>query len=115
MLDTDIMVAKIGWSFNNWRGFDQEMFKNRLLYDFEYIRNTGFGHELWNFYEGFSKNNYFGHIEGNPANFTSGIVLLSQNSLILGTQGPGEFIVLSWIVWKRNIRTQWLQNRYEDR
>ncbi|BAD86068.1 hypothetical protein TK1879 [Thermococcus kodakarensis KOD1] len=75
MLDTDIMVAKIGWSFNNWRGFDQEMFKNRLLYDFEYIRNTGFGHELWNFYEGFSKNNYFGHIEGNPANFTSGIVL----------------------------------------
>lgn len=50
------------------------MFKNRFFYDFEYIRNIGFGYELWNFYEGFSKNNYFGYIEGNLVNFILGIV-----------------------------------------
>lgn len=74
MEDTGLLVANIGWSSKGWQGFDEEMFKNRKLYKFDYIVNTGFGHELWNFYEHFGKNVYFGHIESNPQKFTAGTV-----------------------------------------
>jgi len=75
MDDKNLLVANIGWSFKGWRGFDEEMFNRKKLYKFDYITNTGFGHEVWNFYDGFGKNVYFGHIESSLQKFTSGVVL----------------------------------------
>ncbi len=74
MENSELLVANIGWSPNGWKGFDKEMFKNRKLYQFDYIKNTGFGHELWNFYENFGKNVYFGDIEIKPKSFISGTI-----------------------------------------
>ncbi|WP_297513944.1 hypothetical protein [Thermococcus sp.] len=90
MEDNGLLVTNIGWSPRGWQGFDDEMFKNRNLYQFDYIVNTGFGHELWNFYEHFRKNVYFGHIESNPQKFTAGTVLFVSKYIDPRDPAPGR-------------------------
>ncbi len=78
----DKMVAKINWSFNRWKGFDWETFRRRHESGFEFVRRTGYAHEWWNFYEGFSPDKYYGVILNRPKRFRRGTVLfVSMNPL----------------------------------
>ncbi|AEK71928.1 Serine/threonine protein kinase, putative S-layer protein [Thermococcus sp. 4557] len=78
----DKLVAKINWSFNRWKGFDWEAFRRRYESGFEFVRQTGYAHEWWNFYEGFSPDKYYGTILNRPKRFRRGIVLfISMNPL----------------------------------
>jgi len=44
-------VARMTWSYNGWRCFDHEGFRNRNKSGFEYVRVTGFAGEWLNFCE----------------------------------------------------------------
>ncbi|AFL95923.1 putiative protein kinase 2 [Thermococcus cleftensis] len=78
----DKLVAKINWSFNRWKGFDWEAFRKKYESGFEFVRQTGYAHEWWNFYEGFSPDKYYGVILKRPKRFHRGIVLfVSMNPL----------------------------------
>lgn len=61
------IVWRILWSFNGYRGFDDEVYEKIFLdgksekMGYEYAKKFGFGHEWWNFYEGFSDKYYFGY------------------------------------------------------
>ena len=63
-----IILARIQWSFNNWRGWDQQIYdaiKNegkKELASYPYVEESGFGVEFWNFYEGFDPNYYYGSV-----------------------------------------------------
>lgn len=61
-LENRILVSKIAWSNNGWRGFDYEGYKNRASYNFRYVKEHGLAHEWWNFYP-FDDKYYFGQVE----------------------------------------------------
>ena len=78
----DKLVAKVNWSFNRWKGFDWESFQRRHQSGFDFVRETGYAHEWWNFYEGFSPDKYYGFILNKPRRFYKGITLfISMNPL----------------------------------
>jgi len=78
----DKLVAKINWSFNRWKGFDRESYERRNESGFEFVRQTGYAHEWWNFYEGFSPDKYYGFLLRRPKRFKRGIILfVSRNPL----------------------------------
>lgn len=82
VIDLDKLVAKINWSFNRWKGFDWEAFRRRHESGFEFVRRTGYAHEWWNFYEKFSRDNYYGSIITRPQKFGRGFVFfISRNPL----------------------------------
>jgi len=78
----DKLVAKVNWSFNRWKGFDWESFQRRHQSGFDFVREMGYAHEWWNFYEGFSPDKYYGFILREPRGFHKGITLfISMNPL----------------------------------
>ncbi len=55
---------KVAWSYSGYRGWDLQAYREWLrggLRGFKYVEEHGFGHEWWNFYEGFSKEYYYGY------------------------------------------------------
>lgn len=55
---------KVTWSRNGYVGWDHESYFDWLRTrsaGFGYVREHGFGHEWWNFYEGFHDEYYFGY------------------------------------------------------
>jgi hypothetical protein len=62
-----IGVGKIAWSYNDWRGIDEETSRKwrSLSGDsfYRFVVETGFAYEWWNFYEGFDKDYYYGYIQ----------------------------------------------------
>ena len=44
-----IMTVNIAWNSNNWRCPSLRNFNNRNRYNFEFVRDFGFGYEFWNF------------------------------------------------------------------
>jgi MoxR-like ATPase len=82
-----IGVGKIAWSYNNWRGIDKETSRKwrSLSGDsfYRFVVETGFAYEWWNFYEGFDKDYYYGHIEGvdkkTQEDFKNGLILFISN------------------------------------
>jgi len=83
-----MIVGKIAWSYNDWRGIDKSTSRKwRALDDesfYRYVRETGFAYEWWNFYEDFDGDYYYGHIEwGNqspPEDFKNGLILFISRS-----------------------------------
>lgn len=77
------IVANIAWAHNRWRGFDRLDDKIREKYGFEYVKQTGFAHEWWNFYEDFDSEYYYGHVEsrGKLSKFNNGglVIFVSRN------------------------------------
>jgi len=63
-----IILAKIQWSFNDWRGWDQQLYstikveKRSSIASYSYVEEHGFGFESWNFYEGFHPDYYYGYV-----------------------------------------------------
>lgn len=58
------VVWKVAWSSGGYRGWDYVMYRAWLLGErsgFGYVAEFGFGHEWWNFYEGFSDEFYYGY------------------------------------------------------
>ncbi len=63
---SDCFLAwRIYWSESGYRGWDHQLYmrwlRNRAIGTHQYVREHGFGHEWWNFYEGFSKEFYYGY------------------------------------------------------
>ncbi|MFW9876469.1 MAG: AAA family ATPase [Candidatus Thorarchaeota archaeon] len=56
-------VVKIAWADNGWEGFDQRGFKNKDKYGYEFVKNYGYAHEWWNYYEGFDTDYFYGRVE----------------------------------------------------
>ena len=55
---------RVTWSFNGYRGWDHEAYREWLRgvrSGFGYVAEYGFGHEWWNFFEGFSDEYYYGY------------------------------------------------------
>jgi MoxR-like ATPase len=81
-------LGKIAWSYNDWRGIDEETSRKwRKLSNessYRFVRETGFAYEWWNFYEDFDKDYYYGYIEwGNqspPEDFKNGLILFISRS-----------------------------------
>lgn len=63
----NVIVWKILWSYNGYRGWDDKIYREYFLsgkagrLGYGYFIEYGFGHEWWNFYEGFSDEYYFGY------------------------------------------------------
>jgi len=58
------IMWKVCWSRNNYSGWDHESYKEWIMGKdrrFSFVKTHGFGHEWWNFYEGFHRNYYFGY------------------------------------------------------
>lgn len=59
------LVWKIYWSESGYRGWDRYLYERwyegRVVGSHRYVREHGFGHEWWNFYEGFSEDYYYGY------------------------------------------------------
>ncbi|ADT85205.1 McrB family protein [Thermococcus barophilus] len=93
------IVANIAWAHNRWKGFDEEGFKKRDKYGFEYVKQTGLAHEWWNFYENFSPEYYYGHVEsrGKLGKFSEGLVIFISRNIddgkfyLVGFYGKGEY------------------------
>ncbi len=56
------VVAKVAWSHNRWKGFDEEGYRKRENYNYKFVRISGHAHEWWGFYEDFDKDYYYGHV-----------------------------------------------------
>jgi len=94
------IVANIAWAYNRWKGFDEKGFKKREKYGFEYVKQTGFAHEWWNFYEDFDPECYYGHVEsrGKLSKFNNGGLVLfisrnveDNNFYFVGFYGNAEY------------------------
>jgi len=80
MNESQILVGRIAWSYNGWKGFDRKGYLKRSNYNFKYINVFGFGYEWWNFYEGFSDEYYFGNTyRSGPHEFTGLTIFISKN------------------------------------
>jgi hypothetical protein len=79
-----IGMGKIAWSYNDWRGMDKNTSETwRGLKDksfYEFVRETGFAYEWWNFYEGFDENYYYGSIWNVPKGLKNGLILFISRS-----------------------------------
>jgi len=99
MSDVIGIVAKIAWAHNGWKGFDEEGFTNKEKYGYKYVNETGLAHEWWNFYEGFSNDYYFGHVEqkGEFTHFNQGLIVFISKNIndnkfyFVGFYGEGEY------------------------
>lgn len=93
------IVANIAWAHNRWKEFDEEGFKKKDRYGFEYVKQTGFAHEWWNFYEGFDPEYYYGHVEskGKLSKFNRGLILFISRNIedgnfyFVGFYGDAEY------------------------
>lgn len=95
-----IIIAKLAWSFNKWKGFDEEGYQKRDLSGYEYVRTKGLASEWWNFHD-FNPSFYYGHIElggKSPSNFkNNGLILLASHHIIekkfyiIGFYGGADF------------------------
>ncbi len=86
------------WSSNGYRGWDHAMYQAWLRgasSSFNYVAKYGFGHEWWNFYEGFSDKYYYGYAppvhsrRQRPKRFRNGGVIFFISRQIRG----GWFLV----------------------
>ncbi len=64
-MQTCFLAWRIFWSESGYRGWDSRLYRRwlegRLSGGHGYVREHGFGHEWWNFYEGFSNEYYYGY------------------------------------------------------
>ena len=78
------LVWRLAWCSNGYRGWDDLLYREWLFYGrcsgFGYVKRYGFGHEWWNFYEGFSKEYYYGYAPPihtlKPTKFRDGGIIL---------------------------------------
>jgi 5-methylcytosine-specific restriction endonuclease McrBC GTP-binding regulatory subunit McrB len=99
MIDAIGIVAKIAWAHNRWKGFDEEGFNKKEKYGYKYVNETGIAHEWWNFYERFSNDYYFGHVEqkGEFTHFDQGLIVFISKNIndnkfyFVGFYGEGEY------------------------
>ena len=94
-----ILFAKIGWSHNNWQGFDDEGFENKEDYGYRYVKEKGIAHEWWNFFD-YGDQYYYGHIQigdKTPRDFKNGLILFAsfepttKKYKFIGFYGKAEF------------------------
>ena len=110
------LVWRLTWSSNGYRGWDHFTYKEWLYGKrpgFGYVKDYGFGHEWWNFYEGFSDGYYYGYAPPihfrRPKRFINGGVIfyitnppLSTQWYLVGVYGQAvilekpEFNVVLW-------------------
>ncbi len=56
-------VVKIAWADNGWDGFDQRGFESKDKYGYAFVKEHGYAHEWWNYYEGFDSDYFYGKVE----------------------------------------------------
>jgi hypothetical protein len=108
-----IGVGKIAWSYNNWRGIDEETsgkWRKEKCESHEFVCETGFAYEWWNFYEGFDNDYYYGHIEwvnqSPPEDFKNGLILFISKKpkgrmYFIGFYGGADISSTSYDTGKR--------------
>ena len=73
------VITNVVWNDNRWKGFDIKNYGNFWT---GFPKLAGFGDEWWNFYEGFSEENYLGHVNRDrlkPARTNNLIIFVSKN------------------------------------
>ena len=81
---SSVLVWRLAWCSNGYRGWDDLSYREWLFYGrcsgFGYVKRYGFGHEWWDFYEGFSKEYYYGYAPPihakKPVRFRDGGIIL---------------------------------------
>ena len=101
----------VSWSMRGYRGWDHETYRQWLYYGvspgFGYVAEYGFGHEWWNFYEGFSDEYYYGYAPPvhamKPVRFMDGGVIFfvsrqprSGSWCLVGVYGCAEILQEPW-------------------
>ena len=105
VLSYPAIAWKVVWSSNGYRGWDHVMYKvwvSGEMSGYEYVARYGFGHEWWNFYEGFSDEYYYGYAPPiharRPRRFRNGgaIFFISKHPragwFLVGVYGDAEIL-----------------------
>ncbi|RLE66703.1 MAG: hypothetical protein DRJ47_01665 [Thermoprotei archaeon] len=100
------LVWKVAWSSCGYRGWDPTEYKKWLSSrssSFGYVKNYGFGHEWWNFFEGFSDEYYYGYAPPlhamKPSRFRKGVIFFISRKpgykggwFLIGVYGRAELL-----------------------